>query len=195
MTGLAHLRHELRTPLNHIIGYAELLLEDAGPDRAALATDLRRLLDDARGVLGIVNERLAPGGKDAETVDVAALGRAVIDPATRIVVGTQALARGAEALGARELLPDLARIAEAADRLAKLLAPGDPGAAADAGTDGARAPAVEPALRGVILVITAPFGNAATRLEPYVTKNGIYAYGSVPEIGRASCRERVFRTV
>ena len=156
--GLAHLRHELRTPLNHIIGYAELLLEDAGPDRAALATDLRRLLDDARAVLGIVNERLAPGGKDAETVDVAALGRSVIDPATRIVAGTQALTRGAEALGARELLPDLARIAEAADRLAKLLTPGDPGGAADGGTE-ASPPAVEPALRGVILVVDDDQGN------------------------------------
>jgi peptide/nickel transport system substrate-binding protein len=40
----------------------------------------------------------------------------------------------------------------------------------------------EKKLRGVILVITATFGNAATRLEPYATKNGIYAYGSVPEI-------------
>ena len=158
--GLAHLRHELRTPLNHIIGYAELLLEDAGPDRAALATDLRRLLDDARVVLGIVNERLAPGGKDAETVDVAALGRAVIDPATRIVAGTQALARAAEALGARDLLPDLARIAEAADRLAKLLTPGVPAPAADAGTDGAGdAPAAEPALRGSILVVDDDQGN------------------------------------
>ena len=26
---LAHLRHELRTPLNHIIGYSEMLLEEA----------------------------------------------------------------------------------------------------------------------------------------------------------------------
>ena len=159
MTGLAHLRHELRTPLNHIIGYAELLLEDAGPDRAALATDLQRLLDDARTVLGTVNERLAPGGKDAETVDVAALGRAVIGPVTRIIAGTQSLARSAEALGARELLPDLARIAEAADRLAKLLAPGDRGAAADAGTDGASAPAAKQALRGVILVVDDDQGN------------------------------------
>ena len=40
----------------------------------------------------------------------------------------------------------------------------------------------EKKLRGVILVITAAFGNAATRLEPYATKNGIYAYGSLPEV-------------
>jgi peptide/nickel transport system substrate-binding protein len=37
-------------------------------------------------------------------------------------------------------------------------------------------------LHGIILVITAAFGNAATRLEPYATKNGVYAYGSLPEI-------------
>jgi peptide/nickel transport system substrate-binding protein len=40
----------------------------------------------------------------------------------------------------------------------------------------------EKKLHGVILVITATFGNAATRLEPYVTKDGIYSYGSRPEI-------------
>ena len=34
----------------------------------------------------------------------------------------------------------------------------------------------------MILVISATFGNAATKLEPYVTKNGIYAYGTLPEI-------------
>jgi CheY-like chemotaxis protein len=60
---LAHLRHELRTPLNHIMGYTELLLEDAGADGGSLASDLRRVLDDARAVLSIVNERLAPAGR------------------------------------------------------------------------------------------------------------------------------------
>jgi peptide/nickel transport system substrate-binding protein len=40
----------------------------------------------------------------------------------------------------------------------------------------------EKKLKGMILVVTATFGNAATRLEPYVTKNGIYAYGTRPEI-------------
>ena len=37
-------------------------------------------------------------------------------------------------------------------------------------------------LHGIILVITAAMGNAATRIEPYATKNGIYAYGSLPEV-------------
>ncbi|PYM19249.1 MAG: hypothetical protein DMD78_25190 [Candidatus Rokuibacteriota bacterium] len=37
-------------------------------------------------------------------------------------------------------------------------------------------------LHGMILVVTAPMGNAATRLEPYAIKNGIYAYGSLPQV-------------
>ncbi len=40
----------------------------------------------------------------------------------------------------------------------------------------------EKKLHGMILVISAAFGNAATKLEPYVTKNGVYAYSSLPEI-------------
>ena len=96
-SALAHLRHELRTPLNHIIGYTELLLEDAAED-GPLSSDLRHLLEDARAVLSIVNERLAPGGKDAETVDVVALGRAVMDPVTRIVTGTRKIGQSAEGL-------------------------------------------------------------------------------------------------
>ena len=40
----------------------------------------------------------------------------------------------------------------------------------------------EKKLHGIILVITSVMGNAATRLEPYATKQGVYAYGSLPEI-------------
>jgi peptide/nickel transport system substrate-binding protein len=40
----------------------------------------------------------------------------------------------------------------------------------------------EKKLHGVILAISAIMGNAATRLEPYATKQGVYAYGSLPEI-------------
>ena len=37
-------------------------------------------------------------------------------------------------------------------------------------------------LKGVIVAIAGPAGNAATRLEPYVTRDGIYSPGVVPEI-------------
>ena len=37
-------------------------------------------------------------------------------------------------------------------------------------------------LRGVLVVINGTAGNAATRVAPYVTKTGAYAYGIVPEI-------------
>ncbi len=37
-------------------------------------------------------------------------------------------------------------------------------------------------IRGVIMGLGAPAGNAATRIEVYVTKNGIYSSGEVPEI-------------
>src|SRR5438445_11994185 len=40
----------------------------------------------------------------------------------------------------------------------------------------------EKKLRGVIMGLGAPAGNAATRIETYVTKDGIYASGAVPEI-------------
>jgi len=40
----------------------------------------------------------------------------------------------------------------------------------------------EKKLKGVILVVSAAYGNTATKLEPYVMRDGIYAYGSNPEI-------------
>jgi peptide/nickel transport system substrate-binding protein len=47
----------------------------------------------------------------------------------------------------------------------------------------------EKKLHGVIKVISAAFGNAATRLEPYLIKGGVYAYGSNPEIDDLYARQ------
>jgi peptide/nickel transport system substrate-binding protein len=44
-------------------------------------------------------------------------------------------------------------------------------------------------LHGVILVVTGASGNAATRLEPYATRDGIYAYGSLPQIDDLYARQ------
>jgi len=40
----------------------------------------------------------------------------------------------------------------------------------------------EKKLKGVIVGITGAAGNAATRLEAYVSRGGIYAYGTLPEV-------------
>jgi adenylate cyclase len=51
---LSKIRHDLKTPLNHIIGYAEMLLEDAeSAGRAEAETALRRLLDSAQTCLEV----------------------------------------------------------------------------------------------------------------------------------------------
>lgn len=56
---LARMSHELRTPMTAIIGYAELLLEDAGErgDEAS-ARDLHRILDSARHLLTLISDVL-----------------------------------------------------------------------------------------------------------------------------------------
>jgi ABC-type transport system substrate-binding protein len=37
-------------------------------------------------------------------------------------------------------------------------------------------------LHGVVLTISGISGNAATRLEPFVTRKGAFAYGALPEV-------------
>ena len=72
---LANLRHELRTPINAIIGYSEMLLEDAanqGDER--LSADLQKIQTAGSQLLARVNEILDPAkiereglGADLET--------------------------------------------------------------------------------------------------------------------------------
>jgi hypothetical protein len=157
----AQLRHELRTPLNHIIGYAELLLEELeGGDTPGLAAGLRALHADARQLLGLLNEALAQGR--AGPSDLAAARGALGPPLERIRSAAATLHRQATAAGAGSLLPDLDRISGATGRLGELLrhggvppaAPGLPGLDAARETTSVDAAAGLPApRRGAILVV------------------------------------------
>ncbi len=78
---LANMSHELRTPLSAVIGYSEMIEEDAA-DRgdAALGADLGKIKANATHLLGLINDvldlsKVEAGRMDVvmEDVDVAAL--------------------------------------------------------------------------------------------------------------------------
>lgn len=154
----AHVRHELRTPLNHIIGYSELLLEEAGErGRPELEPGLHGILDDARALLGLINELLATAKLEAGVV---VLGRMPAELAMRlnqIVATCENLHAQISDAGAEDLAPDLERIALAAKHFLSLARDGvGPASAESFAEDAPRAPADAPApaeKHGVILVV------------------------------------------
>jgi class 3 adenylate cyclase len=150
----AQLRHELRTPLNHIIGYAEMLLEELGDaHKPELAAGLGAVRDDARQLLARLNEVLARGQSGAP--DLAA-ARATLGPLLERIRSTgETLRQGAAEAGDTSLLGDLDRIRSAARRLAELLGHGDvPADHAAVPAGGPAAGGGQPAPhRGAILVV------------------------------------------
>jgi signal transduction histidine kinase/CheY-like chemotaxis protein len=69
---IANMSHELRTPLNAVIGYAEIViedLEDAGAEEQI--RDMRRILDAAKHLLGLINEILDIAKIEAGKIELA----------------------------------------------------------------------------------------------------------------------------
>ena len=119
---LAHLRHELRTPLNHIIGYSEMLLEDAAQsDPAALGPGLRQVHTDAQRLLTLINELLHT---DASHIDLARLSAQLSAPLGSVMTTVEALKAQAARTGAQREMQDLERIALAATTLQSAIANG-----------------------------------------------------------------------
>ena len=103
------LRHELRTPVNHLIGYAELLLEESGLPPASIAA-LEAIRSVSRQVLELVPGILDSDGKTGESA------RLLRERVIELEVSTAALR------SAPGQLPqaDLERLTAAAARLSEL---------------------------------------------------------------------------
>ncbi|WP_221030759.1 ATP-binding protein [Actomonas aquatica] len=68
---LAKMSHELRTPMNAIIGYSEILMEDAEDDENEDAVDdLKKILSAARHLLGLINDVLDLSKIEAGRMDL-----------------------------------------------------------------------------------------------------------------------------
>lgn len=125
---LAHLRHELRTPVNAILGYGEMLLEDAeGRRQEDWVSDLQKIRVAGDQLLNLVNDILAPdkiaAGKlddDLETIGVN-LRHALLTPINTIIGYSEMLLEDAEERGQQEVVADLQKIHAAAQRFLALI--------------------------------------------------------------------------
>lgn len=115
---VGELRHDLRTPVNHIVGYAEMLLEDADdPAYANCRSALEDTLQAAREVLALINATLNPVRTEVSTEELGGLYQSMKGPQGRILTHMRTL------LGSDSLPPgesfgqDLLRIKAAAERL------------------------------------------------------------------------------
>lgn len=147
----AQLRHDLRTPLNHIIGYTEMLLEDAVGDALAERRErLEQALGAARQALELINAALG-SARRIVPADVAHLYDALREPRQAIVTAIDALVVP-EADG-DAFTADLKKILSAAERLAPEPAapPAAPVAPAAAASSAPPAPAAPSQARILIV--------------------------------------------
>lgn len=112
--GLAKVRHHLRTPINHILGFSEILLEDArGNVPEEFLRDLRKIHAGGDRLLRLIHEHLGQESFAAKP-DLRQLGHELRTPVNHIIGYSELLMEQCEELGRPELQADLARINSAA---------------------------------------------------------------------------------
>jgi signal transduction histidine kinase len=123
---LAHVRHELKTPVGAIIGYSEMLLEDAeeSGEPEETRSDLRRIERAGKELLALIEEILHPDRVDVQGKkldEFSARVRAALRTPINAVIGyAEMLIESARESGRERAVPDLERIRTAAHRLLEL---------------------------------------------------------------------------
>jgi class 3 adenylate cyclase/CheY-like chemotaxis protein len=114
--GLAKVRHSLRTPINHIMGYAEILLEEAADNGLPtdFATDLEKIHSCGYILLDLINRYLSEDSFSAVKSDPHAVCHELRTPVNHIIGYSEMLAEQCDELGQSALKSDLDKIASAA---------------------------------------------------------------------------------
>jgi DNA-binding response OmpR family regulator len=118
---VAELRHDLRTPVNLIVGYCEMLLEDATePDLAERKTALEDALAAVRDALAVIDTTVPATKDDLRTTDVVQLHESLRDPQSRILHAVTVL-MGTDTSSTDEgFVADLMRVRAAAEQLVEI---------------------------------------------------------------------------
>ena len=148
---VSRLRHDLRTPVNHIVGYCELLLEDAAETGdASKVGALREAIATAREVLGMIEGALPSSGAGVSQADVVALRERMRAPHDRILRAMDTLHPAEGRAPTAEFSADVAKVRRATGQL---LAVDRASAAHAAAADPAVAAGGATGTRGRILVV------------------------------------------
>ena len=114
----ANFKHDLRTPLNHIIGYCEMLIEEAqDAGREAALPDLERIHTAGRHLLSVINDLFDPDKAPAYRTDPSLLDHEVRTPLNQIIGYAELLQDEVPPDASPSFIADLGKIHAAARRL------------------------------------------------------------------------------
>jgi adenylate cyclase len=116
------LKHDFRTPLNHIIGYCEMLLEEAAdlPEQRFVA-DLQRVHAVGRRLVDVVNDLFDPVKSAAFKSNPGLVEREIRGPLNHIIDWTGRLKQEVHGRGSDEFTADFEKILAAARELLRLV--------------------------------------------------------------------------
>lgn len=114
---LADIRHELRTPINHIVGYSEMLQEEA-TDRGqeGFIPDLQRIHAAGQQLLVLINDNLNPAKMETGEMSVSQLRHELRTRLNAIIGYSEMLEEEATDQGQEDFIPDVQKIRSAAER-------------------------------------------------------------------------------
>ncbi len=121
---VAELRHDLRTPVNHIIGYCEMLLEDAvDAGQTERTVPLEQALAAAREVLSLIGSSLPATQQQVGEEEISGLSEALRAPQSRILQATNSLMSRAGQPADTDFVADVQKVQRSAERLLAVLEP------------------------------------------------------------------------
>ena len=115
---LKKLRHDLRTPINHILGYTDMLVEDAAEiGIAAFVEPLRKIRAGGRTLLELIQSSLGEGMLAVNAEAMTAFESRFRSRAQTLLISAQQLEEDFRTAASEDARTDIQRVVAALERL------------------------------------------------------------------------------